>query len=339
MNKHAHRYQSDEMADEAFLWLKAHPAQYQHFLTVTQNARLIDFADHHGAFSTLVRQFDMPDPDVVYHLNSGARFFERYCMEILTILGLYSLPYCYAGANGVRVLMQSRKIRENPELRLIETAQFVFDVCRVDAFTPQGGGLASILKVRLMHAAARYYASHSIRDETPINQEDMLATMLSFSLIVIRGLRKIGVSVDKITAEEYYQLWVYIGGLMGIRKEYLPQNMQSASVLERGIRRREFKKSEGGVELTKVLVAYLSSMGVKGISPESLMYYLLGENLADILDLKPQSILKSQLVATGLRTQNFFKAFSERNFRDVLVDFERNLKKENIKPAFNISFE
>jgi len=126
----------------------------------------------------------------------GQKFFSRHSSDILLLLGFLSLPYCYAAAEGSEVLIRSKRIIEEPETRLAETAQFVFDVTAPNAFAKDGSGLASILKVRLMHAAIRYYiqqsGSWSADFAPPINQEDMAGTHLSFSLIPARGLRKPG---------------------------------------------------------------------------------------------------------------------------------------------------
>ena len=118
----------------------------------------------------------------------------------MNLLGLLSLPYCYAAADGARVLDLSERIKNKPEHRLNETADFVWDVMAPNAFKPDGKGFTSILKVRLLHAAIRFYTGKSSKWNAadwglPVNQEDMAGTNLSFSLLVVRGLRKFGLAV------------------------------------------------------------------------------------------------------------------------------------------------
>jgi len=336
MSKHSLRLQGDDQGDELFSSLKDNRELYKSFLSLNTNEELIAFVKVNPLFS-----FFDTDLSRFSEYSQGHIFFEKYTEPILTILGLYSLPYCYAGANGARVLIQSKKIVEQPKERLMETAKFVFDVCDRNAFSLEGSGLVSILKVRLMHAAARYYAAKSITDETPVNQEDMLGTLLSFSLLVLRGLRTLGVDSDENLNTAYFGLWNEIGYSMGIRKENLPTSIKSASLLERQIRRREFKRSEEGVILTASLLKYLNTFvdQMKGFKPVELMTLFLGNEVAQCLDLPKASDSKLEILKTGLRSQNFFKDFSITHYKSLLTEFQNNLNKENVDPKFEMALE
>jgi hypothetical protein len=94
-------------------------------------------------------------------------------------------------------------------------------------------GFKSAIKVRLMHA----YARAAIQKTTgwsndlwgaPINQSDMVATNLGFSLVFIEGLKRVGLSPSEEEIKGVLHLWKYIGYLMGIPAAYLPDTENEA---------------------------------------------------------------------------------------------------------------
>ena len=94
-------------------------------------------------------------------MKTGAIFYARHSEIIMSLLGLLSLPYCYNAANGAMVLYLSELIRKQTTKRLYDTAVFVWEVMGPDAFGKDGNALEEILKVRIMHAAVRYYTLQS----------------------------------------------------------------------------------------------------------------------------------------------------------------------------------
>jgi len=56
----------------------------------------------------------------------------------------------------------------------------------------------------------------------PINQHDQAGTALLFSVIVLDGLRQLGIRIPRREAEAYVHLWRWSGWLMGIDHELLP---------------------------------------------------------------------------------------------------------------------
>lgn len=247
--------------------------------------------------------------------QKGQQFFSKHSSDLMLLLGFLSLPYCYAAANGAEVLVRSNRIKEEPEKRLLETAEFVFDVMAPDAFSAEGKGLASILKVRLMHATIRYYTA---QDKTwsdsfgkPINQEDLAGTNLSFSLIPMRGLRNLGKNIKGEESLAYIQYWNLVGKLLGVDETLLPESMKAANVLERKIRKRQFRKSEAGVSLTAALLNYFerATLGteLEGKS-RPFVYFLLGDNAADLLGLEvdPLSLRLFQPIPKFMKLKNVF---------------------------------
>lgn len=227
-------------------------------------------------------------------VENGQRVFAKNASDIMLMLGFLSLPYCYAAAKGAEVLFRSKRILDNPAQRLMETAEFIFDVTEPGAFGSRGRGFVSLLKVRLIHASIRWHLTQkglwdSSHYGIPINQEDMAGTNLSFSLIPVRGLRKLGINISPKDAESYIAFWSLMGDRLGLVDDLLPWNNKNAYLLEKKIRERHFVKSDAGVKLTKSLLQYFEVMTMDSpMEGKSKMFvqFLLGEKVSEVLGLR-----------------------------------------------------
>lgn len=268
-------------------------------------------------------------------MHAGASFFARHAELIMNMLGLLSLPYCYAAANGAMVLYLSERIKADTGKRLFETADFVWDVMAPNAFEPGGAGFAACLKIRLMHAAARFYTLKSGKwnsdSGVPVNQEDMAGTNLSFSLIVIRGLRKFGLTVPYPEQQAFMHLWNVTGSLLGLHNSLLPANGKQAFNLEETIRMRQFRPSEQGRALTRALTQYFSTSVTGGPFSAGevvqVMRYLLGSEAADIIGLAPGTLPVGQVRL--LQAVNYAGTFKPKTdtqiaYRGELYKFKKN---------------
>lgn len=271
-------------------------------------------------------------------IEDGQAFFSKHASDIMLMLGFLSLPYCYAAAKGAEVLARSNRIMAEPGKRLLETAEFVFDVSQPKAFAPEGKAFISILKVRLMHAAARWYVQNTGDWDdaslgTPVNQEDMAGTNLSFSLITVRGLRKLGVVVLPDQSHDYIQFWNFIGDRLGLLPELLPETNKEAYLLEKWIKNRQFEASDSGKKLTKALMDYFETATkdspIEGKS-QAFVQYLLGDQISSLLGLKVDNFnrlsfrpfkelmkLKNVLLK---KEDNYLNAFREFNQRKKALD-------------------
>jgi len=131
------------------------------------------------------------------NLIRATDFYRENQQNIGLILGLYSLPYCYLGADGAKVLYFSERIRNDTYKRLLETGNFLKAVMNYDNWSEQNI-FAICLKVRLLHASIRYFTLNSNSWDMswgfPINQKDMLGTNLAFALNVLLWNGKIRLS-------------------------------------------------------------------------------------------------------------------------------------------------
>ena len=154
-----------------------------------------------AALPAVVRDYLAQTSSIAAHhpetVARGQRVFAELGPEILMLLCCYSLPSSYAARRGVQVLHQTAYLAKRPNRRLFETAQMIVDVLSPGGLDPGGHGVCTAQKVRLMHAAIRHLILTNPqaawdRQElgTPINQEDLLGTLMTFTWLIIDGLLK-----------------------------------------------------------------------------------------------------------------------------------------------------
>lgn len=92
-------------------------------------------------------------------MQQGMKFFAKNQTAVGIMLACYSLPYCYAGADGAKVLAMSQRIQTDTLKRLQETGEFLEIVTKEENWK-NGEAVRKILKVRLMHAAIRFFTEY-----------------------------------------------------------------------------------------------------------------------------------------------------------------------------------
>lgn len=308
----SHRQEGDPLADEVFRFLKDNSSEFHQFQQLTDNQELFQqklLPPMDKLLEVVQERYQNFDREL---LQKGHIVFEKYAVPIMAILALYALPYCYAGEKGSKVLVQSKYLLDNPRKRLEETGEFLIAVGSRNAFRKDGSGFLQCLKVRLLHAGARFYSK--VDGEVPVNQEDLLGTNLAFSLIVIRGLQKIGVELTNDEKGAYTYLWNCAGQLLGISSELLPDKIKEAAVLERAIRTRQFRPNEEGKQLMGALVdMYKEDWPFKGLQPEDMISGFLGKEVSKCVGLSFSDFF-SNASLTPLKLRNSFARFSSENF-------------------------
>lgn len=227
-------------------------------------------------------------------IERGNDLFGRYAGHLVSILHCYSLPACYGAAKGAEVLYRSKRIHGQVSRRIMETAQFLIDALDEEGLGRQGRGRRSAQKIRLLHATIRHFLRH--RDDwdmglgLPINQEDLAGTMCSFSVLIPRGLAKLGVDLPRQDRDDFFHLWSVIGHLIGVDERLMPRDFEDGEALIDKILDRQWAPSEAGRVITKALVDYLQDMlpgpALDG-APPTLIRYLAGDHVADILAVPP----------------------------------------------------
>ncbi|MFA0964210.1 oxygenase MpaB family protein [Roseivirga sp. BDSF3-8] len=297
------RMQMDPLADHAFSVIKeAANASYLRTIIASVHYNHEKWPEDlpPEAIQYFKQSARIPEFANLSKMKKGAAVFVKHADDILSMLGFASLPYCYAASDGARVLDASPRLINEPSKRLLETARFVMDVMDPLAFTPQGRGIKSIQKVRLMHAAVRYYilnSGHWQADKwgVPVNQEDMAGTQLAFWYIPIRSFRKIGISLSREETDDFRHLWSVVGRMLGVEERLLPDSAKESYQLLTIISRRTIKASDHGKALTRSLIDHFKDTPVKGPFEkitEPYMRYLLGDEVADAIGLKKEKFTK-----------------------------------------------
>ncbi|WP_318506550.1 oxygenase MpaB family protein [Bacillus sp. T3] len=130
-------------------------------------------------------------------IRNATDLFQEHGIAITFLLSTSSLVNCYAARTGVKVLTFSYRLGQNAYRRIAETGQFVLHVMAPGGLEPEGQGIKAIQKVRLMHSSIRHLVQKTGRwnekeNGIPICQEDLLGTLLTFSIVIINGLRHLG---------------------------------------------------------------------------------------------------------------------------------------------------
>jgi ER-bound oxygenase mpaB/B'/Rubber oxygenase, catalytic domain len=216
-------------------------------------------------------------------------------------LGLRSLVYGYAAPAGNKPLAFSGRLKERAGRRLAETGKFVTAVTALDGLRPGALGWQLVLKVRLMHAEVRRLVLGSGRWShvdwaEPINQHDMLATILLFSNVFIDGIRLLGVHVSSQEADDYQHLFRWVGELIGVDPRLLPATHAEATRLAEFILLTQGDPDDDSRELVHALLDGPLALAktprqrrraeTQVAVSHGLCRSLVGEELADALGLR-----------------------------------------------------
>jgi hypothetical protein len=233
-------------------------------------------------------------------LLGGQRFFRKHALDIMTLLGALSLPYCYAASPGNKAIYFTEKMRNTPGKRLLETAQFIISVLNIGSFQTDTGAFET-QRTRLIHALVRYHILNGkqwdLQWGLPVNQEDMAGTNLAFSFVILRGLEESNVRMSQREKEDFLHAWRFIGYQLHIDEALLPASIDEASQLEQSIRNRHFRTSEESRMLTRDLIRHYreSFPAIAGYFVESQIRYLTGPDVADLLGI-PRKPVRDELV-------------------------------------------
>ncbi len=226
-------------------------------------------------------------------IKKGEEIFSSNGPEIFMLLNVSSLPLCYTCAKGAQVLYETgRLLTHNGKIdplarRLMETAQMVVNVLSEGGLSPNGKGIITIQKVRLIHASIRHYLKAGQYHgnawdvqafDQPINQEDLAGTLMSFGPVILKGLEKLNVNLSEEEQSAYMHCWKVVGFLMGIDEKLLPDTYEQGYELATKILQHQAAPSEAGKALTQSCIQFISAI-IPGTAfdefPDYLMHYFL----------------------------------------------------------------
>ena len=91
----------------------------------------------------------------------------------------------------------------------------------------------------------------------PVNQEDLAYTLMTFSLLLPKGLEDMGIQVTPEQKQAFLHLWRVVGYVLGIKPELMTDDWDEAEELYALIQKRQALPSEDGTVLTEALMGFL----------------------------------------------------------------------------------
>lgn len=154
-------------------------------------------------------------------VDLGARTYQRIGPSAMMILSAWSLMNGYHSAPAVKPLMFTKQLDVMAPRRLAETGRFVTEVAQLGGLRRGALGYTITVRVRLVHAMVRRGLRRSPEWRRsswgePINQADMVGTVIEFSLLVLEGARKMGFRFTEREASSVIHLWQLVGHLSGV---------------------------------------------------------------------------------------------------------------------------
>ncbi|WP_407401476.1 oxygenase MpaB family protein [Chryseobacterium sp.] len=168
-------------------------------------------------------------------IKSGAELCMRSNLDSLISLRDYCLIGGYDYAYLSKPLIVTEALKKGAVKRLSETLDFWVNVTRYDALEIHKKGYEFAIKTRLIHSYARlsikkHYKNWDTENwGEPINSWDMMATYVGFSLVFMHSLHKFGNTFSEAEEKGLFHLWKYVGYLLGIPEELLPDNKKQAT--------------------------------------------------------------------------------------------------------------
>lgn len=168
-------------------------------------------------------------------LKSGAELCMRANLDSLISLRDYCLMGGYDFAYLNKPLIITEALKKGAVKRLSETLDFWVNATRYNALELHQKGYEFAIKTRLIHSYARLSIRKHYKDwdtenwGEPINSWDMMATYIGFSLVFLHSLHKLGNTFSVQEEQGLFHLWKYVGYLLGIPENLLPENKKQAT--------------------------------------------------------------------------------------------------------------
>ncbi len=251
----------------------------------------IDDIVHHQLLDTKPESLSWVAPDDV---RAARAFFRMKVPAVGTGLVFGALPADIAAADGARVIHQSGYFLNEAPRRIQRTTKFVLDVMNtgIDRDDPEldhprpvcldeeaepftaiaGPTLSAIRRTRVTHQVVRSWIQAQPSagplnvwgpawpdDEQPINVEDQLGTILSFTVALWDALRNLDIDEGLLAdfEEPWYRTWCLVGVNLGIPADELPRSVADARELAHLLAARHLRPSQAGFELGQTLVKEL----------------------------------------------------------------------------------
>jgi hypothetical protein len=163
----------------------------------------------------------------------GARVFRRFGTHMYSQAGAITLQGYRESSVAKPLAFTGAYTGESAQRRFLETAAFWIDVSEPGALRPGGAGVATALRVRVMHVFVRQrLLDHPGWDlegwGVPISQGDALLTLMGGSFLPGYLLKTLGYRTSREEILATMHFWRYVGHLMGVQPRWYPQTIEEA---------------------------------------------------------------------------------------------------------------
>lgn len=167
-------------------------------------------------------------------INRGAAYCQRCGTSALSVLRNYCLMGGYESSAINKPLIFTQALHKGAVKRLADTIDFWMYVTTTDGLRPKQAGVFSAMTTRIIHSYSRLEIQKNPDWKNdlwgkPINRWDMVATNLGFSIAFMDGLSKLQLAPTDEELEGVLHLWKYVGYLIGIPPELLPDTGEQAA--------------------------------------------------------------------------------------------------------------
>ncbi len=192
------------------------------------------------AYFSYLSDFDFTQQELA-HLEAASAFFEKHGPWVTFALGVRSLLKQYAHTKAIEVLRVTTLLEKHVNRRIMETMQFVLDVMQPGWTTKAPNHAMVRFRIHFgMYDRERLGVYDLDRCGQPINQEDMVFAIHTFSLEIIEGLREMRVPVTEAEIQDYFHAWRIIGRALGVDPRLEPAGFADAVALQDKIYARHF---------------------------------------------------------------------------------------------------
>ncbi|WP_062981161.1 oxygenase MpaB family protein [Nocardia anaemiae] len=251
-------------------------------------------------------------------IDRGARVVERTSVWGGIAMGMFALMGGYLASRADKTLVGTGDLDAMAPRRLAETTQWWLDVTTPGGLQRNQVGYQSVLRVRLMHALVR--AGMNRRPDWdyqawdhPVNQVLTVGTLGLFSMANLVGAQALGLRFSPQEKDAVFQLWRYVGFLLGIDAEILPTNETDTWRAFWILADTEFIPDEDSRRLAQALVPAAGGLFIgtdtaaqrliRRVITSYMVAYsriVLGPTNADFLGLENSKFFQSAVMATAV---------------------------------------
>lgn len=208
--------------------------------------RMVDQALAHGVDSLpsapeslrqLFREIEIKPPWYdAEQVKLGASAFRRFGTHMYSFAGAITLHGYRENSVAKPLAYTGAYTGQTANKRFLETAAFWRDVSADHGLDAGGAGIATAMRVRLMHVFVRkklmQHPGWKLKEwGVPISQGDAILTLMGGSFVPGYGLRLLGYLTSRAEVEAMMHFWRYVGYLMGVQPAWYPANVAEAAGL------------------------------------------------------------------------------------------------------------